>query len=541
MSDIPVPDSNLNTSKTTLPKERTNVVIDSNSSSIEVTLEEYFFSKSVFFYCAIAAFGGFSMGYDSGTISGIVNMKNFIESFGDNQSTGGKLLSDTKTGLILSLFNIGCIFGSLVLAKLGDTHGRRIGIIVSSIIYICGCTIQVTSVSKWYQFMIGRIVAGSAVGACTVLCPMIIAESSPKQIKGTTIFGFQLNCVIGVFIGSCITYQTKTYKNNNQWRIPVACGIAWGTLLIIGMIFMPESPQYLINNNQIEKARASIAKCYNTSPENPHISNEIRALQEELAIIKASGPSSWKDIIFGNPKIFLRVIVGMMLQALNQLSGINYFFYFGVKIFKQVGIDSYITTIILSVTNIVGTLIGVYIVERVGRRVCLLTGATCMAVCFLIYTCIGSFGFYVQGHLGPTNATGGYGLIFITNLFIFSYAATFGGCIYTVIAVLYPLNIRTKAISLTSIQLFLWAFIIGMLTPTISSKIHFFYGFVFFGCLLFSIAFIYLFVPETKGLGFEDVDEMYAANIPAWKSSSWNPSPKAYLEDIIVINTESKC
>lgn len=487
--------------------------------------------KYVIFYCALIAFGGFSMGYDVGVISGVVNMPDFIDRFGEMNLQGIIELTDIRIGMFVSLYYIGCCFGSLILSKIGDTHGRRIGLMVSSVIYAIGNMVQAISHTAWYQFLIGRIIAGIAVGSITVLCPMYIAESSPNEIKGNTVFGFQANVVFGVFVAAVVNYNTELLSSSNQWRIPIGLGVAWGALFGIGMIFTPESPLYLIDNEKVEAARSSIAKFNNLPSDDSRVNQQVILIEGEVALLKASGNGSWKDLITGQPKIFLRVVIGMIIQILNQLSGINYFFFFGVKIFKEVGVDAYLTAIILGTTNILGTLLGLIVVEKLGRRKLLIGGAIGMSICFLIFSTVGSFGLYYEGHSGPTKFAGGCAMIFVANLNIFIYAATFGGCIFTVIAVLYPLHIRTKAISLSTVQLYLWGFALGMSTTAITSKINFFLGFVFFGCLVVSIGFIYYFIPETKGLGFQDVDEMYQQGIPAWRSASWIPSSKLKIDN----------
>lgn len=152
-------------------------------------------------FCFLVAFGGFVFGFDTGTISGFVAMDNFIERFGQLKSSGEYYLSNSRTGLMVSIFNIGCCIGGIFIGKVGDMWGRRMGIMLAMAIYVVGIAIQISSDDKWYQFFIGRFVTGLAVGTVSVVAPVFISEVAPKQVRGTLVCCFQLCITLGIFIG----------------------------------------------------------------------------------------------------------------------------------------------------------------------------------------------------------------------------------------------------------------------------------------------------------------------------------------------------
>ncbi|CAI4374641.1 AKH_1a_G0011930.mRNA.1.CDS.1 [Saccharomyces cerevisiae] len=162
--------------------------------------------------CIMIAFGGFVFGWDTGTISGFVNQTDFIRRFGMKHKDGSYYLSKVRTGLIVSIFNIGCAIGGIILSKLGDMYGRKMGLIVVVVIYIIGIIIQIASINKWYQYFIGRIISGLGVGGIAVLSPMLISEVSPKHLRGTLVSCYQLMITAGIFLGYCTNYGTKTYS-----------------------------------------------------------------------------------------------------------------------------------------------------------------------------------------------------------------------------------------------------------------------------------------------------------------------------------------
>lgn len=499
-------------------------IVDQLPSLPEKSAKDYLL---ISFFCVLVAFGGFVFGFDTGTISGFVNMSDYLERFGELNADGEYFLSNVRTGLIVAIFNVGCAVGGIFLSKIADVYGRRIGLMFSMIIYVIGIIVQISASDKWYQIVVGRAIAGLAVGTVSVLSPLFIGESAPKTLRGTLVCCFQLCITLGIFLGYCTTYGTKTYTDSRQWRIPLGLCFVWAIMLVIGMVCMPESPRYLVVKNKIEEAKKSIGRSNKVSPEDPVVYTEVQLIQAGIERESLAGSASWTELVTGKPRIFRRVIMGIMLQSLQQLTGDNYFFYYGTTIFQAVGMtDSFQTSIVLGVVNFASTFLGIYTIERFGRRLCLLTGSVCMFVCFIIYSILGVTNLYIDGYDGPTSVPTGDAMIFITTLYIFFFASTWAGGVYCIVSETYPLRIRSKAMSVATAANWIWGFLISFFTPFITSAIHFYYGFVFTGCLLFSFFYVYFFVVETKGLTLEEVDELYAQGVAPWKSSKWVPPTK---------------
>ena len=499
-------------------------IVDQLPSLPEKSAKDYLL---ISFFCVLVAFGGFVFGFDTGTISGFVNMSDYLERFGELNADGEYFLSNVRTGLIVAIFNVGCAVGGIFLSKIADVYGRRIGLMFSMIIYVIGIIVQISASDKWYQIVVGRAIAGLAVGTVSVLSPLFIGESAPKTLRGTLVCCFQLCITLGIFLGYCTTYGTKTYTDSRQWRIPLGLCFVWAIMLVIGMVCMPESPRYLVVKNKIEEAKKSIGRSNKVSPEDPAVYTEVQLIQAGIERESLAGSASWTELVTGKPRILRRVIMGIMLQSLQQLTGDNYFFYYGTTIFQAVGMtDSFQTSIVLGVVNFASTFLGIYTIERFGRRLCLLTGSVCMFVCFIIYSILGVTNLYIDGYDGPTSVPTGDAMIFITTLYIFFFASTWAGGVYCIVSETYPLRIRSKDMSVSTAANWIWGFLISFFTPFITSAIHFYYGFVFTGCLLFSFFYVYFFVVETKGLTLEEVDELYAQGVAPWKSSKWVPPTK---------------
>jgi len=489
---------------------------------------------SIAIFCLMVAFGGFTFGYDTGTVSGFVNMDDYKRRFGTHHSNGEYTFSNARVGLMISILNIGCAIGGIILSKVGDIKGRRFGLSTSMVIYCVGVIIQISAQHAWYQIMIGRLVMGLAVGMVAVLSPLFISETSPKAIRGTLVVCFQLFITLGILIGNIVSYGTKHSKTSVSWRVPLGLCFAWALLLMFGMSLMPESPRYLVEKNKIEEAKLSIAKSNKLSPEDPSVYEEIQLIQSGIDREKLAGSASWSELITGKPKIFYRVIMGILLNSLQQLTGVNYFFYYGTTIFKAVGLqDSFQTAIILSAVNFASTFLGIYLIDKWGRRKVLMVGSFCMMWTLLVYAILGSVHLYrgKQGDNSNTRKPTGNGMIFVTCLYLLFFASSWAGGVYTVVSESYPLRIRSKAMSVATAFNWLWGFLIAFFTPFITTAIHFYYGFVFCGCVIFSFFYVYFFVYETKGLNLEEVDELYSCGVKPWASANWQPSAVAYTKE----------
>ncbi|SCV01770.1 LAME_0G18382g1_1 [Lachancea meyersii CBS 8951] len=479
--------------------------------------------------CVMVAFGGFVFGWDTGTISGFVQQTDFKRRFGQVNSQGEHYLSNVRTGLIVSIFNIGCAIGGIVLGKIGEVYGRRLGLTVVVIIYAVGIIIQIASIDKWYQYFIGRIISGLGVGAITILSPMLISEVAPKHLRGTLVSCYQFMVTGGIFLGYCTNFGTKNYSNSVQWRVPLGLCFAWALFMIGGMSFVPESPRYLVEYGRLEEARRSLARVNKAQMEDAVVTLELEQIEASVEAEKMAGEAHWVELLTGKPQMLKRTVNGIVIMSLQQLTGDNYFFYYGTTIFKAVGLtDSFETAIVLGVVNFFSTSLSLYTVDRFGRRNCLIYGAAGMVACYVVYSSVGVTRLYPEGanHPDVTSKGAGNVLIVFACFYIFCFATTWAPIAYVLISETYPLRVKGKAMSIASASNWLWGFLISFFTPFITSAINFYYGYVFMGCMVFAIFYVFFFIPETKGLTLEEVNEMYQEGVSPWRSSGWVPASR---------------
>ncbi|KAK4940925.1 hexose transporter hxt5 [Elasticomyces elasticus] len=481
----------------------------------------------------LVSMGGLIFGYDTGQISGFLEMPDFLRRFG--QTNGGTpSFSNLRSGLIVGLLSIGTLLGALLAAPIADRIGRRLSISFWSLVVAIGFIIQIASSTAWYQIMIGRFVSGFGVGALSLLVPMYQAETAPPWIRGALVCTYQLFITLGIFLAACFNYGTYTHQKNNSasWRIVLGLGWLWTIILGVGILFFPETPRYDYRQGRTEIAKQTLMKVYGAPAHHYSIHVQMEEIDNKLRAEVTTTGNPVKQFVgmFKAPRMSYRIWLGMSLQMFQQLTGANYFFYYGTTIFKSVQISSFVTQMILNGINFGVTFIGLYLVEHYGRRKSLIAGAIWMFVCFMIFASVGHF---VLDLNDPTSTPkAGVALIVFACLFILGYATTWGPMVWTIQAEIFPSKYRARAMSLATASNWTWNFLIAFFTPFITGAIDFRYGYVFAACNVTAALLVYFFVIEGQGRTLEEIDTMYIEHVNPRKSAKWVPPSAAEMARI---------
>lgn len=291
----------------------------------------------------LVAMGGFIFGYDTGQISGFLEMKVFLERFGQKTTVStmnptGYRFSNVRAGLIVALvslrpnvsniallilqLSIGTLVGCLIAGPLANKFGRKPCVPVWCLVFCVGVVIQeAVGQGQWVGIVMGRWVAGLGVGACSVLVPLYMAETSPVPVRGAVISCYQLFITIGILVADCINYGTESRSDTGSYRIPMGIGFLWALILGLGILLLPETPRHDWNHGRSDRARTTMSKFYGLPEDHELIVNETAEIQRVMEATQGDHP--WWEAITG-PRMLYRVLLAMSLQMLQQLTGANY-------------------------------------------------------------------------------------------------------------------------------------------------------------------------------------------------------------------------
>jgi len=487
-----------------------------------------------------AAFGGILFGYDTGVISGVQTMNDWLCTFGKYDTATQKCaITSSQQSLVVSILSAGTFFGALLAAPTADFFGRRWSVVLAVLIFSAGVAMQAAALAI-PLFVVGRVFAGLGVGMVSMLIPMYQSECSPKWIRGAVVSGYQWAITIGLLIAAVINNATKDKASHAAWRIPICIQFIWGLILSVGMVLLPESPRWLIKKERDADAANALSRLISLPPDHPELQAELDVVRAAYQQEKELGESSYLDCFRpSHNKILLRTLTGIFIQAWQQLTGINFIFYYGTVFFTNAGIHNpFLVTIATNVVNVFMTLPGMWGVERFGRRRLLLVGAVGMCVCEFLVAIVGVT-------ISTSNTAGQKVLIAFVCIYIAFFASTWGPVAWVITGEIFPLNVRAKAMSLSVASNWLWNFGISYATPYLVNKapgsaglevkVFFIWGSTCAGCFLFT----YFCVPETKGLSLEQIDILYQNTTPM-RSVSYRRQLKEDGVELSVGDTHTK-
>jgi len=426
----------------------------------------------------VVALGGFLFGFDTAVISGVE--KSIQELF---------QLNSFWHGVTISSALIGTVVGALTAGKPADRYGRRSVLFVVAILYAVSAFGSAIT-SSHLLFIIFRFLGGLAVGASSVAGPMYIAEISPARIRGRMTGLFQFNVIFGILVAFISNYLLRD-TGNEPWRFMLGVEGVPALLFFFLLFIVPRSPRFLVKINQIDEAR----RVLNLVEE-----NDVEAEIKEIKNGFIQGKSSSQTLFSRN--YYKPISIAFLVAMFNQFSGINAILYYAPRIFELTGLssaDSMFQPILIGITNGIFTMLGLLIIDKVGRKKLLIVGSIGMSICLGLISRI----FYIQDFSG-------YGVLIFLVIYIMFFAFSTGAVIWVLIAEVFPNSVRGKGQGLGSFTHWLFAAIITFLFPIIveSGSMGSGHSFAFFSIMMIVQALVvWKYFPETKGKSLEELGE----------------------------------
>ncbi|KNG50339.1 high affinity glucose transporter [Stemphylium lycopersici] len=410
-----------------------------------------------------------------------------------NQPTAAEL------GTMVAILEVGAFISSLVVGRIGDVLGRRKTILYGSLIFVVGGALQ-TFANGIPMMLLGRIIAGLGVGSLSTIVPVYQSEISPPHNRG------KMGCIeftgniTGYAVSVWVDYFCTYIKNDWSWRVPLFMQCIMGLLLAAGSLLICESPRWLLDNDHDEEGIVVIANLYGKGDiHNPKARDEYREIKMNVLLQRQEGERSYVDMFKRYSK---RVFIAMSAQALAQLNGINVISYYAPLVFEEAGWygrQAILMTGINAITYLLSTIPPWYIVDTLGRRKILLSGALMMMVSLSAI----SYFIFLQASWTPNMVV----------IFVMIYNAAFGYS-WGPIPWLYPpeilpLSIRAKGASLSTATNWAFNWLVGEMTPILQEHIQWrLYLIHAFFCAA-SFVIVYFIYPETANVRLEDMNSLF--------------------------------
>ncbi|ELZ92585.1 sugar porter family MFS transporter [Haloferax volcanii] len=441
-------------------------------------------NRFVYVTAALAALNGLLFGFDTGIISGAFLY--IRDAF---------TMTPLVEGIVVSGALAGAALGAALGGYLADRWGRRRLILVSAVVFFVGSLVMAIAPTV-EVLVVGRLIDGVAIGFASIVGPLYLSEIAPPKIRGSLVSLNQLAVTVGILSSYFVNYA---FADGGQWRWMLGTGMVPAVILAAGMLFMPESPRWLVEHDRESKARDVLSRT--------RTDDQIRAELAEINETIEAEDGGLLDLL--EPWMRPALVVGVGLAVLQQVTGINTVIYYAPTILESTGFESsasILATVGIGVVNVVMTVVAVVLIDRRGRRPLLSVGLAGMT---LTLVALGA-AFYLPGFSGfvGTVATGSL------MLYVAFFAVGLGPVFWLLISEIYPLKVRGTAMGVVTVFNWVANLAVSLAFPVMVAEITTAGTFWVFAALsAVALAFTYRFVPETKGRSLEAIESDLRENV----------------------------
>ncbi|KAH9613107.1 hypothetical protein KSS87_023389 [Heliosperma pusillum] len=465
--------------------------------------------------CIVAAMGGLIFGYDIGISGGVTSMPMFLSRFfpevykkeTEDSSTNQYCKFDSvPLTLFTSSLYLAALLSSLVASTVTRKFGRKMSMLFGGVLFCAGALINAFA-KNVAMLIIGRILLGFGIGFANQSVPLYLSEMAPYKYRGALNIGFQLSITIGILVANILNYFFSKIENWG-WRLSLGGAMVPAIIISIGALILPDTPNSLIERGNHEQALAKLRRIRGVDDVGDEFKDLVAASETSKLV-----EHPWRNLL--ERKYRPHLTIAILIPFFQQLTGINVIMFYAPVLFKTIGFGdnaSLMSAVITGGVNVLATLVSIYGVDKWGRRFLFLEGGTQMFICQVaVAICIG-LKFGVTGNVQILPQWYAIVVVLFICIYVSAFAWSWGPLGWLVPSEIFPLEIRSAAQSINvSVNMF-FTFIIAQIF--LSMLCHLKFGlFLFFGFFVFVMSvFIYLFLPETKGIPIEEMSMVWKSH-----------------------------
>ncbi|KAI0795976.1 general substrate transporter [Abortiporus biennis] len=474
----------------------------------------------VYWLAFIAYWGIVLFGYDTGIGGGVVTQPYFQQYFGIADTNGhvDKHKSDNISSNVVSVLQAGAFFGALGSAPISSWLGRRITLLIFSIIFSVGAVLQtVAGGSRGLGYVYaGRVVAGVGIGAISAVAPAYVSECSPKNVRGRITGLFQIMVAVGVMLSYFINLGISLHIKSGfaVWRIPLGFQLVPAGVMAFGLLTVRESPRWLASKGRGVEALRNLAYLRRLPADHEEVRHEMAeidaAIAEEREARKGLG---LKEVFFGKGNT-IRFVIAIVIFILQQWSGQNSVNYYAPQIFQSIGYTgtsvSLLASGIYGIVKVVSTALFVFfLVETLGRKMSLFISAMGMGILFFIV------GALLKTHPPDVNAanpsSASKAMAAMLYIYVCFYSMGWGPLPWVYVSDIFNTRTRHYGLSIASASQWLFNFVLSKVTPTLVTDLGYKIFLMFATINIGGMAVFALLIPETKGRSLEEMDIIFGS------------------------------
>ncbi|KAF9524840.1 general substrate transporter [Crepidotus variabilis] len=438
------------------------------------------------FIAVFSSIGSFLFG-QAGIIASVLTMDHYTAHFGD---------APDIQGAVVSTFNGGCFIGSAGAGWANDKFGRKRTIQIGCVFALWGCAMQ-SGANNVATLLVGRIIAGIAIGALSMTVPLYNTEIAPPKIRGFLVGLTQQMLGIGFIVANWVGYGSQYIKSDISWRLPLGLQLVPAGLLLVGIQFLPFSPRWLLEVGRDDEAREVVLKLHdnNTVTAEKEYAEMYTNIKAEVSVKNRKLSDLWVTRAMSR-----RTLVAMGVQIFCQFTGINVLNYYGPAMYKSLGVTGGKALLVQGIYGAVGPIANlffiIFILDRVGRKKPLMFGAASFVATFSILAAMVATNPPGEPNANTAAQRVGIAMIFLTSII---FSLSFGPVSWVLASEVFPTSTRSIGTSVATCSN--WAFntLLGQVAPRGIDDVGWKF-YILFVCLNFvDLILIAIFFPETKG------------------------------------------